>query len=219
MGKSKNQDGSRRRSGNVLERNRKTLLLAGGGLLLAVGGYNLLNLSQLNKELQIEQITSIYRMTLTGITMRVDVTLKNPTPGQINVKTPFVTISFNGEPLGQSDNLSANNQLVPSYGQVQLDPIYITLRYLNLAMTARNFWEAYMNKGRATIAIRALTRINDVFPVENTTTFELGTTPPAGGTTPTLSGLMRVQEQAKRLLSEQPAAFYPQRRSQRRLAS
>lgn len=178
-----------------------------------------MNLTQLNKELQIGQAVQLYKVSLTGLTLRIDVILKNPTPGSIRVKTPYITVSYNGEVIASSDTISATDHVVPRYGEVALDPIYITMGYLQLALNARSFWEQYRSTGKAALSIRALTRINDVFPVEKTTTFNLGAAPPTQlSTGKPGAGLAGLLTDAL-VLSEQPVSFVPQRRSHRRLSS
>ncbi len=193
-----------------MERNRKPLLLGAGALLLVGGGVQLLNLSQLNKELQIEQSAQLYKVRLTGLTVRIDILLKNPTPGQISVLTPNITLSYNGELLASSDNISGTAHVLRAYDTVALDPIFVTLDFLGLAFRAKSFWEQYQATGVATITVRALTRINGIIPVDKVTTFDLGKTPPPTTKPTALSGLAGF---------EQAEAYSPQRRRVRRLSS
>ena len=213
MAKSKTKSGARRERGSLLHRNRTPLLLGAGALLLVVGGAKLFNLNQLNNNLEIQQRTNLHRVGLRGLTIRVDVILKNPTAGQLSVKTPYITMAFNGEPLASSDSISKTDHRIPPYGQVPLDPIFITLRYLDMATTAKSFWDAYSSNGKATITVKALTSINNTFPVEKTTVFELG------AAAPTEKGLGSLLAGAESL-ANQPVAFQPMRREHtRRLSS
>ena len=145
-----------------------------------------MNLQQLNKELQIQQALKVHRISLTGLTIRITLILKNPTPGRVTVKTPNLTLSCNGEVLGTSDSVSGKNHVVPPYGQVQLEPIDITLGFINLALNARTFWKQWNDTGRAQITVRAITRINDVVPVEDVKVFDIGK---SGDATPALGAL------------------------------
>lgn len=191
--------------------------------MVIAGGYHLMNLNQLNKELEIQQAAQLWSVNLTGLTVRVDVVLKNPTPGQVSVKTPYITISYNGTPLASNDTISGTNHQIPPYGMVALDPIYITLKYLTLAVSAKKFYAQYMNTGRATVTVRALTRINEVFPVEQSIDFDLGDSAPTQGSTtgkvatvPTVKSL--ATSVTPRIVAPVPAAAVPRVQAVRAVA-
>jgi hypothetical protein len=98
------------------------------GALVAGGVTGLfLLLYRLNRiQLNLEAIpkASVQRIGLDGVTIRVDVLLKNPTKGSFSAKFPFVKLKFKGTVIGSSQVIDKDIE-IPSYGQVMIEKIMI----------------------------------------------------------------------------------------------
>jgi len=134
-------------------------LLWGAGLVgLVLGGRYLYKLRRLSGELEV--VTSV---TLQGLNLRVDVTLKNPTEGSITVKHPFVKMMYKGDTFASSD-VKDVDYVLPKFGQKKLDPIIIKLSFLTLATSFPAMARQYRTQGTMTIDVNIITTINNKIP-------------------------------------------------------
>jgi hypothetical protein len=81
----------------------KKVLLWGSGLSALVGGILYGGkLKRLSKQIQILPSAMLHKVDLTGIYIRVDALVKNPTNTTLNIKYPFVKISYRDTDIGSS---------------------------------------------------------------------------------------------------------------------
>jgi hypothetical protein len=149
-------------------------LFWGAGIVgLAVGGTYLYNLSRLSNELEVVIKTVIYKVTLIGLVLRVDVTLKNPTAGKVKVKHPFVRMQYQGSTFASSEVKDVDYEL-PKFGEKILDPIYINLPFISLATTVPALLKEYRTKGSAVIEVKTTTTINGLMAYNKTDKIPVG---------------------------------------------
>jgi hypothetical protein len=153
--------------------NGKYLLLGAGVVGLALGGTYLYNLNRLSGELEVVTKAMIYKVTLTGIVLRVDVTLKNPTGGNIKVKYPFVKMQYNGSTFASSQVKDTDYE-IPKFGEVAIDPIYISLSFISLATTVPGLLKEYRANGSAVIEVKTTTTINGQLAYSKTDKIPIG---------------------------------------------
>ena len=151
----------------------KHILIGAGIAALISGGAYLLNLSRLSRELQVVIKASLYKLSLSGAVIRINVTLKNPTSGKMTVKHPFVKIQYKGTTLASSDIKDTDYDLL-KYSQKELEPIDINLSFLTLATNAPALLKAYRTEGTLPITIVTVTTIDNRIPYTKTETITLG---------------------------------------------
>lgn len=113
------------------------IVLGGAGLFL--GGRYLMRINRLNQELETVINAKIHKVTLAGLTIRVDVTLKNPTKGTVKLKYPFVKIVHEGKTVGSSQAINKDIE-VPSFGEARIEQIMIDITFTQLLINA---WSMY----------------------------------------------------------------------------
>ena len=137
------------------------------------GGAYLFNLSRLSAELEVVSKAAIHKVTLSGLTIRIDVTLKNPTGGSINVKFPFVKLLYSETTLGSSEVRDQNFDLA-KFAEKTLDPIYITLPFMSLASSAPALLKEYRSTGKFDLVIKIVTTLNNTIPFSKTQNITIG---------------------------------------------
>ena len=149
-------------------------ILVGLGIAGAVGGIAyLLSLKRLSDELEIVTGASISKVTLTGLVLKVNVTLKNPTGGSVMVKQPFVKMIYADKTIASSQVKDANIE-IPKFSEVNLDPIKIKLGFLSLATTVPALVKEYRETGKLNVIVHTVTTINDSLPYTKTDNITLG---------------------------------------------
>jgi hypothetical protein len=151
----------------------KHLLWGALGAAGLAGGAYFLGLGRLSKELETVTKGLIHKVTLTGLTIRIDVTLKNPSAGTIKVKYPFVKLLYGESTLGSSE-VKNKDFSIPQFGEVTLEPIYLTLGFLSLATSAASLLRDYRSSGKLTLTVRTVTTLNGNVPFSKSEEITIG---------------------------------------------
>ncbi len=104
--------------------------IIGGGIVAAIGAY-LLRLRRTSAELETIVSAKIHSLSLSGVTIRIDVQIKNPTVGSLSIKFPFVKLIYKNSTIGSSQAIN-KDIVIPSYGEVVIDSIMITVPVLGI---------------------------------------------------------------------------------------
>lgn len=146
----------------------ETLLFGGaaavGAVLLGRYAYNTYKLSH---DLQTDTQVNVYSVSLTGVTLQVDVTLKNPTAGTVNVKYPFIKLMYGSATLASSEPKDAS-YILPKFGQLKLPSIFIPVSFITLGLTAPALLLAYRQNQGIVLTMKTSTYVNSTLPVERT---------------------------------------------------
>ncbi|MBT1699474.1 hypothetical protein KK083_21430 [Fulvivirgaceae bacterium PWU4] len=156
-----------------MARIRNIAIGVGAVAALAYGATYLLKLNRLSAELETMTKINIHRVTLDGIELRIDVTLKNPSGGSINVKHPFVKMMYKGSTIASSQ-VKDVNILIPKFSEVTMEPVMIKLGFISLATQVPALLNEYRSSGMMTLEVRTVTTINDSFPYSKTDTLNIG---------------------------------------------
>lgn len=146
-------------------------ILATGALGAAAfkGWSYMKDLKSAQAELQVIPKVSLYQLAWDGITIRIDVTLKNPTKASFSVKFPFVTLIYKGTTVGTSQAIDKDFKL-PKFGEVIIDKILVRIPLTSAFSVVFGLVKALFNHETVTLTIRTLTHINlgwVVLPYEN----------------------------------------------------
>jgi hypothetical protein len=98
-------------------------ILIGAGAVAAIyfGGSYLLKLNRLSNELESDTKVSIHNVSLSGIELAINVKLKNPSGGSIQVKHPFVKMIYADKTIASSQ-VKDVNLTIPKFSEVNLAP-------------------------------------------------------------------------------------------------
>jgi hypothetical protein len=148
-------------------------MLAGtviGAGLIAGYGY-VKNLTRAKAALIITPSASLHQLSWEGITIRVDVVLKNPTKGSFSFKFPFVKISHQQTLLGSSQAVNKDIK-IPPYGEAVIEKILVHIPVGSVFTIVYTLIKSLFNKQAITVTVTTITTI-DVglaqIPMENNT--------------------------------------------------
>ncbi len=141
---------------------------AGAGLAVLY----LMNLNRLSSELETVTSVSISKLTLTGLELKVDVILKNPSGGSLKVKYPFVKMQYGTSTFATSE---AKNEdfVLPQYSEVKLPAIYVNIGLLTLASSVPDALAELRKNGKVDITVKTITTLNNTIPYTLTDTITL----------------------------------------------
>jgi hypothetical protein len=149
-------------------------ILIGLGIAGGIGGIAyLLSLKRLSGELEVVTKASIDKITLSGLVLRVDVTLKNPTGGSVMVKQPFVKMIYGNSTFATSQ-VQDKDYEIPKFGEVKMEPVFINLNFLTLATSVPGMLKEYRTSGKFNILVNTITTINNNIPYNKLDTIAIG---------------------------------------------
>lgn len=143
-------------------------LLLGAGVAAAIWGATYLSrLNTLSNELESTTKVSIFNVSLTGLELRINVTLKNPSGGTVIVKHPFVKLMYQDKTIASSQ-VKDVNVTVTKFSEVNLDPITLDISFVALATTVPALFKEYRKTGKMAVTVKTVTTINDHIPYTKT---------------------------------------------------
>lgn len=131
--------------------------IIGGGLI--GGTVYLLRLNKMNAELETVPMVKIHKLDFSGLTLRVDVQLKNPTRTAFKIKFPFIKLVYKGTTVGSSQVLDKDIQ-IPAFGEAIIDKMMIKVPLMNIFSLSGGLIKAIQNKEPVKLEVKTLTTID-----------------------------------------------------------
>ena len=126
----------------------------------AIAGWTYVkNLKKAQAELEVVPKASIHQLSWDGLTIRLDVLLKNPTKGSFSVKFPFVTLLYKEATIGSSQAINKEIK-IPQFGEVLIDKIMVQIPMDSVFSVVFTLIKTLFNKEVVTLTVRTLTHIN-----------------------------------------------------------
>jgi len=101
-----------------------------GGGLIATAAY-VGRLRRTGKELETVTTAMVHKLDLSGITIRVDATLKNPTSSGLKIKFPFVKLIYQDTLIGTSQSVNRDID-IPPFGEARIEKIMIRIPFAGI---------------------------------------------------------------------------------------
>lgn len=138
-------------------------ILIGTGILAGIGGLvwginYLLGKKNVGDKLDTVTTAMVHSIKLNGLTLRIDVILKNPTQGTLTIKQPYVKVLFEKKVIGTSQ-IQDKVIEISKYGSKPIDPIYLTIPATGLLTLGDGLLKLLVKKQPATITTITMTAI------------------------------------------------------------
>lgn len=121
------------------------------GLGVGTGAFAAINyfrkLSRASAELQSVSSMQVHKLDLSGLTLRVDVKLKNPTAASFKLKFPFVKLIYKDAVIGSSQAVNTDISL-PAYGEAVINQIMINIPIVGMFSLGMGLFQS-LSKGEA----------------------------------------------------------------------
>lgn len=123
----------------------------GAGILWLIS--NLMSKKKVGDKLDTATSAMVHSLDLKGLTIRVDVVLKNPTEGTLTIKQPYIKLSYDGKDVGASQIVGSEITIKP-YSAVPLaQPIYLNIPATGLITLGNGLFKTLVKKQPAKITI------------------------------------------------------------------
>ena len=133
------------------------------GTLIGAGvitGYSyFLKMKRTQAELEVIPDARLDQVNLDGITVRIDLLLKNPTKGSFSIKFPFVKLKYKDSLIGSSQVINQDIK-IPAYGQAKIEKILVNVPMLSIFSVSSSVLKAIQSKEEVKITATLITTID-----------------------------------------------------------
>lgn len=138
----------------------KKILIGTGITAVVAGGITYVRrLNRLANELEVVPTIKVHKVSLTGITLRLDVKLKNPTNAKVKIKFPFVKLIYKDLTIGSSQSVDKDIEIA-KYSEAVAEAIMIDIPLMGVFSVAGDIIKAINEKQPIKLTVRTLTTIN-----------------------------------------------------------
>lgn len=116
-------------------------------------------LKRTSAELESVASANIHSLKLDGLTIRIDVKLKNPTSSALKIKFPFVKVIYNNEIIGTSKVID-KDITIPKFGEANVTAIMVNMPMTSLLSLAGGLLNLLKKKQAVPISIKTITTID-----------------------------------------------------------
>lgn len=102
---------------------------------------------------------SVHSISLTGLILRADVQIKNPSSGSFSIKFPFVSLSYKDTLLGSSQVVN-QDIAIKAYSEARIEKILITIPLASLFTVVSTLIDAIQDKKTVKIVVKMVTVVN-----------------------------------------------------------
>lgn len=154
-----------------------TKIFIGTGIVAAIGGgvAYALRLNRLAEELVIVPTVMLHKVSVSGIFLRVDVQLKNPTRAKLKMKFPFVKLLYKDAIIGSSQAVDKDVQ-IPAYGETNISEMMIQIPLAGVFSLGGEIFSAIQGGTAIKLGVRTLTTVDlgwKKFPYEDNQEYTL----------------------------------------------
>lgn len=129
-----------------------------GGAVIGTTVY-VLRLTKMNAELETIPMVKVHKLDFSGLTIRVDVQLKNPTRTPFKIKFPFIKLVYKGTTVGSSQVVDKDIQ-IPAFGEAVINQIMIKVPLMNIFSLSGGLIRALQNKEGVKLDVKTLSTID-----------------------------------------------------------
>ncbi len=129
-----------------------------GGAIIG-GTVYIIRLNNTSAQLETIPMVKIHKLDLTGLTLRVDVQLKNPTRTAFKIKFPFIKLVYKGTTVGSSQVVD-KDITIPAFGEAVVNEIMIRVPLLSIFSLSGGLIKAVQNNEAVKIDVTTLTTID-----------------------------------------------------------
>lgn len=119
----------------------------------------LTGLKRTSAELESVATANIHSVKLDGLTVRIDVQLKNPTDTALKIKYPFVKVINSNKVIGTSKVID-KDITIPKYGEARIEAMMINLPATSLLSLGSGILSLLTKKQSVPLTVQTITTID-----------------------------------------------------------
>lgn len=140
--------------------NLKNIAIGTGITIIALGGAAyVLKMHRTSAQLEIINTANLHKIDLTGLYIKVDSILKNPTDGSFKIKFPFVKLKYNDAIVGTSQVVNKDIGIA-AFGEAHIEGIMIHIPFIGLLSIGAKIFSAIKNGTPVQMKVNTITTID-----------------------------------------------------------
>jgi hypothetical protein len=129
----------------------------GIGAIATIAYFKRINRAQ--AQLEVVPSANIYKLSLEGLTIKVDALLKNPTGASFRIKYPFIELTHKNVLVGSSQVVNKDIK-IPAYGQVLIKDMMVNIPVLSFFSVVYDMIRSLMNGSSIVFTIGVITTVD-----------------------------------------------------------
>ncbi len=129
----------------------------GAGVIALIGYFS--QMRRASAQLEVIPNANIHSLSWTGLKIRVDAILKNPTSASFKVKFPYIKVSHKDTTLGSSQVIDKDIS-IPAYGQVVINDMMVEISTLSFFSIAYDIIKSLNNNESVALTVEIITTID-----------------------------------------------------------
>lgn len=140
------------------------LFFAARGLFNKTNDFN--ELKKLSDQLVVIPSAKIHKIDFTGLTIRIDVKLKNPTDNGFKMKHPFIQVGYNSKVIGSSQP-SAEILSIPPNQEYPIKAIMLNFPLIGMLSLVSGLFKSLQTGDAVKIKVATTTKIDPLWKVSD----------------------------------------------------
>jgi len=140
-----------------------------GIFFLARGVFNkafsLEELKKLSDQLQTVPTVMIHKLDLTGLTIRIDVKLKNPTSNGFKMTYPFIYVSYENKTIGSSQAVDKIISIAP-HSEANIEGILFNFPLLGMFSVVAGLFKSLQSGKAVKLKVKTISSIDPLWQVD-----------------------------------------------------
>lgn len=116
-------------------------------------------LNRTSTELESVATAKLHSLKLDGLTIRIDVQLKNPTNSSFKIKFPFVKVLYKDKTIGTSQVIN-KDITIPAYSEAMVEAIMVKIPVTGLLSLGGGLFNVLTKKEAVNIAVKTISTID-----------------------------------------------------------
>lgn len=143
----------------------KLLICAGLGAGALAGWSWIRSLKRAKDQMEVVPSAKVQELSVKGLTVRVDVKIKNPSKGSFSIRYPFLKLLHKGTTIGSSQALPRQIK-IPANGEVMIEGIMVSIPALNIFSVGYSLVKSLLQKQPSELTIQVISAVS-IGPIES----------------------------------------------------
>lgn len=126
--------------------------------------FNLEELKKLSDQLQTIPSAKVHKIDFSGLTIRIDVKMKNPTNNGFKMKYPFVNVAYNKKSIGSSQAVDKIISIPPN-GEANIEGIMLQFTLLGMFSLIGDLFKSLQSGQAVKLSVTTISSIDPLWRV------------------------------------------------------
>jgi hypothetical protein len=128
--------------------------------------YSFDELKKLSDRLEVNPTVKIHKLDFTGLTIRIDVKMKNPTDRGFKMKYPFIQVAYKGKSIGSSQTSDEILSIAPN-SEKSINAIMLNFPLIGMISLISGLYKSLLTGEEVKLKVATTSTIDPLWEVKN----------------------------------------------------